>query len=211
MEHYPEVGRASALVIMIAGLLICFWGYRILKLSLAVIGFIAGAFGGWQLGLSLATGGSGTALVCALIGGVVGIVLCLWLYFVGIFLIGATAGMVVAAAFFSGIGHQIQPIVFLVFTVAFGVIAVLAQKFMIILSTAVSGAYLVTAGIWPFVLEDPNVSRVWLHPDHNGSTGTLGYGALLLWAFLALLGTGTQLRSGRKKADVEVVKTDSKQ
>src|SRR5579859_2591687 len=99
MNDYTEVGRLSALLIIAAGLLICFWGYRILKVSLAMIGFIVGAFGGWQLGLSLANSSMGIVLACALVGGVVGAVLCLWLYFVGVFLVGATAGTVVAAAF----------------------------------------------------------------------------------------------------------------
>ena len=108
MNDYTQVGRVSALLVIVAGLLTCFWGYRILKVSLAMIGFIAGAFGAWQLGLSLANSSTGIALGCALVGGVVGAVLCLWLYFVGIFLVGAAAGMVVAAAFSNGIAHKIQ-------------------------------------------------------------------------------------------------------
>jgi hypothetical protein len=127
-------------------------------------------------------------------------VLCLWLYFVGIFLVGATAGSVVAAAFFSGIGHQIQSIVFLVLPIAFGVIALLVQKFMIILSTAFSGAYLIVAGIWPFFVHNPNVSRIWLYPAQNTSPENLGYGALVLWGFLTLVGVGSQLRASRMKA-----------
>jgi hypothetical protein len=200
MNNYDEVGRVSALLVIVAGLLICFWGYRILKVSLATLGFIAGAFGGWELGVSLANSSTAIALGCALFGGVVGMVLCLWLYFVGIFLIGATAGAVVAAAFFSGIGRQIQPIVFGVLPIAFGVLAVLAQKFMIILSTAFSGAYLIVAGVWPFVANNPNVSRIWLYPSHNISTENLGYGALAFWGLLTLFGIGSQFRASRSKA-----------
>ena len=206
MNDYAEVGRLSALLVIVGGLLTCFWGYRILKVSLATIGFIAGAFGGWELGLALANSSTGLVLGCALVGGLIGMVLCLSAYFAGVFLLGATAGVVVAAAFFSGIGQQVQAIVFLVLPIAFGVIALLAQKFMIILSTAFSGSYLIVAGIWSFVVDHPDVSRIWLYPAHDGSSGTLGYGALVLWALLALLGVGSQLRAGRKKVEVEVQK-----
>jgi uncharacterized protein DUF4203 len=88
MNHYAEVGQLGALLVIVAGLLTCFWGYRILKVSLAIVGFIAGAFGGWELGLSLANSSTGVALGCALLGGMVGIVLCLWVYFLGIFFLG---------------------------------------------------------------------------------------------------------------------------
>src|ERR1043166_4055533 len=114
MNDYAEVGRLSALLVIVGGLLTCFWGYRILKVSLATIGFIAGAFGGWELGLALANSSTGLVLGCALVGGLIGMVLCLSAYFAGVFLLGATAGVVVAAAFFSGIGQQVQAIVFLV-------------------------------------------------------------------------------------------------
>lgn len=203
MNDYTEVGRLSALPVIIAGLLICFWGYRILKLSLMITGFIAGAFGGWQLALSLANHGAGIELVCALAGGVVGMVLCLWLYFLGIFLIGATAGAVVAAAISNGMGRQVPSLVLLILPIGFGILALVAQKLMIVLSTAFSGAYLIMAGIWPFVMNNPNASRIWLYPAHDRAAGTLGYGALLLWVLLALLGIGSQFRATRKKAKPE--------
>jgi hypothetical protein len=204
MSHYVEAGRLSALLVIIAGLLICFWGYRILKLSLAIIGFTAGAFGGWQLGLSLANSSTLVVLVCAFIGGALGMLVCLWLYFVGIFLVGATAGTVAAAAFSSGTGHRLQPIVLFALPLAFGVIALVAQKLMIIISTAVSGAYLIMAGIWPFVANNPNASGIWLFPGQNNTQGTLGYGALLFWALLALLGVASQRRTSLKTTKPEV-------
>jgi hypothetical protein len=196
----------SAMLVLVAGLLTCFWGYRLVKVSLGIIGFVTGAFGGWELGLALANNHMGIALGCALGGGLVGMALCVGVYFLGIFLLGAAAGAVVAAACFNGVGQQIQPVVFLVLPVAFGVIALLVQKFMIILSTAFSGAYLVIAGIWTFVADSGDPSRIWLYPRQNGSLGNLGLGALVLWVLLALLGIATQFRASRKKVDAEVQK-----
>jgi len=203
MNDYAQVGRVSALLVIVAGLLICFRGYRVLKVSLATVGFVVGAFGGWELGLSWANNATAIPLVCMLLGGVVGMILCLWLYFVGIFLIGATAGAVVAAACFSEVGHQTHPILFLVLPIVFGVIALVVQKFMVILSTAFSGAYLIVAGIWPFVLHNPDISQIWLYPAQKTSTENLGTGALVVWGLLTLIGIGSQLRAGHRKPQPE--------
>src|ERR1700674_5764005 len=102
MNNYAWAGQASALFAIVAGILTCFWGYRILKFSLAIIGFIVGAYGGWEIGLSFAHGSTGLVLLCAGIAGLIGAVLCLWVYFLGVFLLGATAEGVIAAALFSG-------------------------------------------------------------------------------------------------------------
>lgn len=202
MNDYAWAGQASALLVILAGILTCFWGYRILKLSLGVLGFFAGAYAGWELGLSLAHPSTGVALGFALIGGLIGAVLYVWLFFLGIFLLGATAGSIVAAAFFSGTGHQVQPIVFFVISIIFGVLALVAQKFMIIISTAFSGAYLITAGLWPFVSGSQNPSHIWLNPVHGGSPGTLGYVALVLWLVLGIAGVAFQFRNSPRNVEV---------
>src|SRR5262245_981457 len=101
----------TALLAMVAGILICFFGYRMLKLTLGIMGAIVGGSGGWALGLSFASGNTVIALVCAAAGAIVGAGLCIWLFFLGIFLLGATAGTAVAAALFHGVGQQPAPMV----------------------------------------------------------------------------------------------------
>lgn len=202
MNNYPWAGQVSALLVIVAGILTCFCGYRILKVTLGILGFIAGAYAGWELGLSLAHASIGIALACAIIGGLIGMALYVWLYFLGIFLLGATAGTVVAAAFFNGTGQQAQPILLLVVSVIFGVIALVAQKFMIILSTAFIGSYLITAGVWPLIVRSENSSRVWLDPAQSTSSGTLGYAALVLWILLGVAGASCQFRAGHGKVQV---------
>lgn len=202
MNDYPWAGQVSALLVVLGGFLTCFWGYRILRISLGLLGFIAGAYAGWEVGLSVFHGSAGIALGCALVGGVVGMALYLWLYFLGIFLLGATAGSIVAAAFFTGTGHEPQPVVFLVIAVVFGLIALIAQKFMIVVSTAFSGAYLVMAGVWPFIAGTHNISGIWLHPGHRTSSGTLDYVSLALWIVLGIAGVSVQFRTGPRKAEV---------
>lgn len=195
-----SVWQASALLTIVAGLLVCFWGYRLLKLSLAIIGFMAGAYGGWEIGMQVFHQGGGVLLLCALIGALLGMVLCIWLYFLGIFLIGATAGTVIAAAFVNGTGQQTHTLLFLALPIVFGVIALVAQKIMISVSTAFSGAYLVTAGLWQVIAESHNAPRVWLRwQEGSPPPGTLGYTALLFWIVLAVAGLIVQLRAPRRE------------
>ncbi len=203
MNDYAWAGEISAPLAVVAGILTCFFGYRILKLSLVIIGFSAGAYAGWELGLSMAHGNSAIPLVGAFVGGLIGAGLCLGLYFLGIFLAGATAGAVLAAALFNGTGHSIHPIFFLAFPLVLGLVALVAQKFMIIVSTAISGSYLIVAGFWPFVVGDKDPSHIWLHPVQSASSGMLGYGALAVWLVLALLGFSFQFRRNRKKIEVK--------
>ena len=135
--------KSSALLAIVAGILICFWGYRLLKASLAIIGFVAGAYAGWELGLMHFPAGSAILLVCALVGGLIGLVLCVWLYFLGVFLLGAMAGTVIAQAFIGVTGHEVQPLLYFGVPILCGLIALVLQKLMISASTAVSGSYLI--------------------------------------------------------------------
>jgi len=207
MNDYTWVSQVSALLVILAGVVLCFWGYRILKITLALIGFIAGAYGGWEFGISFIHSSTGIALLCALVAGLVGVGLCLWLYFVGIFLVGAAAGLIVAAACVSGSGQQIPSIVFVIVSVVFGAIALLAQKLMIIISTAFGGSYLILAGCWPFVAEHESASRIWLHPAQSSPPGAWEFAALVIWIVLAFMGAAFQFRAGRPKPEPAAQKT----
>jgi hypothetical protein len=138
------------------------------------------------------------ALVSAGIGGLIGAVLCIWLYFLGIFLLGASAGIVVAGAVFSGTGHEVQPLIFLASALVVGLLALLLQKFMIVVSTAFGGSYLVTAGIVRLIA-GPGVAPLWFDPSKTGSPGMLGYGVLACWFLLGLCGVSYQYRGVRRR------------
>jgi hypothetical protein len=192
----------SAPLAAVVGLLICFAGYRLVKLTLALIGFIAGAAAGWSVGLALAPNNPTIALVCALVAGVIMAILCVWLFFFGVFILGASAGAVVAAAVFRATGFPVQALLILVVGVVFGILALLLQKLMIILSTAFSGSYLVTAAVAHFVTGIQQVHPLWFKPIATTSSDKLGYVALALWLVLGLIGARFQyvIGSRREKA-----------
>jgi Domain of unknown function (DUF4203) len=191
---------ATVLVAIAAGILICFWGYRMLKLTLGIMGAIVGASGGWALGLSLAPGNTVIALVCAVLGALVGAGLCIWLFFVGIFLLGASAGTALATALFNGLGQQPQPLVVLILAVVFGVIAILVQKFMIVISTAFTGSYLLVAAV--LQLMTGGTVPLWVDPLQRPPTGVLGPGALVAWIVMGVIGAAVQFRDWRRREEV---------
>jgi hypothetical protein len=200
MNDYAWAGPVSALLVVVAGILACFWGYRILKVTLGLFGFIFGAYAAWELALSRFDANTAFALVCALVGGLIGMALYVWLYFLGIFLLGATAGAIVVAAVFNGSAHQPEPMVFLAASIIGGIVALIAQKLMIIVSTAFSGSYLIVAGLWPFVASHAP-ARIWLYPAPD-SSGPWRYAALAAWLILGLVGLRVQFRSSPRKAEV---------
>jgi hypothetical protein len=201
MHDYTWIGPLTAPIAIAVGILACFWGYRIVKLLLGIIGFVLGAAGGWELASSLVPGHELVALVCAGIGGIVGAVLCIWLFLLGIFLLGASAGTVVASAVFAGTGHQAQPLLFLAFAVVFGLLALLLQKFMIAVSTAFSGSYLVTAGILRLIAGQ-HTGPLWFDPSHTGAPDVLGYVVLAFWFVLGLVGVSFQFRGSRRREEI---------
>jgi hypothetical protein len=96
--------------------------------------------------------------------------------------------------------YQPHPLVLLAISVGFGLVALMAQKFMIAAATAFIGAYLIAAGIWPFIATQ-NPSRIWLDPAHVAPSGSLGYAALAIWVVLGVAGTSFQFRRGPRKVE----------
>ena len=196
------VGEIGAPLAVAAGLLVCFLGYRLLKLTLGIMGVIAGAGVGWTVAVSLEPGNSGIALACAVIGAAIGAVLYIWLFYLGIFLLGAGAGAVVAAAFFNAAGNQPQPVALLAVAIVFGIVALAARKFMMITSTAFSGSYLVIAGLVHLAAGLHVNSPLWFNHAPPVSTGHWGLAALVLWLILGLAGMSFQYRAHRPPAQL---------
>jgi Domain of unknown function (DUF4203) len=189
-------------VAIVAGILICFWGYRMLKVTLGIMGAVVGASCGWALGVSWAPQSPGIALACVVLGAVVGALLCIWLFFFGIFLLGASAGTAVATAVFNGLGRQPEPLIVLIVAVVFGVLAIILQKFMIVISTAFSGSYLLVAGILQLLTGTPNATPMWVNPLQPGPKGVLGMGAWILWVVVGLSAAAFQFRDSRRREEV---------
>ncbi|HVL66320.1 MAG TPA: DUF4203 domain-containing protein [Vicinamibacterales bacterium] len=133
----------AAVVLVLGGLLACFAGYRIFRVVLGIYGFI--------LGVLLASSVVGTEhtvwTVVASIGfGVIGALLLIAAYFVGVALIGAGLGAMVANVIWAGIGGEPHVLVVILLAIAGALAALALQRYVIIIATAFGGAQTVVVG-----------------------------------------------------------------
>ena len=189
----------AALVLLLAGALACFAGYRLFRTVLAIFGFILGA----MLTSSL-MGISNTAgmLIAAFLGGLAGAAILLFAYFVGIALVGAAAGALISHVGWAFIGPGDPPVLAVIGLAILGAIAAMfVQRHVIIVTTAFVGAWTLIVGILAAVsdrgaLASKSASNVWiLYP-----TTAPGHGWMLFaWVGLGLAGTAVQLSITGKK------------
>ncbi|MBN1674104.1 MAG: DUF4203 domain-containing protein [Kiritimatiellae bacterium] len=182
------------------GLVQCFCGYRIFKIVLGILGFFLFGFVAAFVGYAL-SGEPIVALVAFLLGGVIGAAFMVVLYFVGIFLLGAFMGMIMAGVLCGLFDASPHPALLLLLALIGGVVAVLFQKLMIILSTAFTGAWGVVTGVAYFVTDRVDPRRM---NDVLRTGGTWVYGMLLCWLVLALLGVVVQYRFAPKSPAKDV-------
>ena len=133
-----------AILIVLGGAVACVAGYRLFKTVLAIYGFIFGA----MLASSF-MGASNTAgmIAAALVGGIIGAFVLVLAYFVGIALVGAGIGALVAHFGWGYVGHGDPPAVALILLPVVGAVgAMFVQRYVIIATTAFGGAWTVVAG-----------------------------------------------------------------
>ena len=189
----------AALVLLLAGGLACFAGYRLFRTVLAIFGFLLGA----MLASSL-MGISNTAgmVIAALAGGLAGAAILLFAYFVGIALVGAAVGALIAHFGWAFVGPGDPPVLAVVGLAVLGAVgAMFVQRHVIIVTTAFVGAWTLIVGILAAVgdrgaLAAKSAGNVWiLYP-----TTAPGYGWMLYaWVALGLAGTAVQLAITGKK------------
>src|ERR1700730_4491614 len=134
----------AAVLLVLGGALSCFAGYRLFKIVLGIYGFILCALlAGSMMGVSNTT----VMLVAALVGGVCGAALLMFAYFIGIALVGAGLGALVAHVAWSGVRSGDPPaIAVIVLSIMGSVGAMFLQRYVIIVATAFGGAWTVIVG-----------------------------------------------------------------
>jgi hypothetical protein len=189
----------AALLLLLAGGVACFAGYRLFRIVLAIFGFMLGA----MLASSL-MGISNTAgmVIAALVGGMIGAAILLFAYFVGIALVGAAVGALISHFGWAFVGSGDPPVVAVIVLAILGAIgAMFVQRHVIIVTTAFVGAWTMIVGILAAVgdrgaLAAKSAGNVWiLYP-----TTAPGYGWMpVVWIALGLAGTAVQLGITGKK------------
>ncbi len=171
------------------GVIECFFGFRIFKVIMGITGFLVGAIAAGGISQIIAQDELIT-IVAGLVGGLLGAVAAVTLYFVGVFLIGATLGGILSLALSAGMGNSPEVPVIVALAILCGVLAVIFQKALIIIATSLSGAWAVVTGAAYFATGtvDPASLEVF------SGAGPNSFVILLCWLALGVLGIFIQYR-----------------
>ncbi len=140
-----ESQRAFAIFSIIGGAIICFWGYRLFKVVLGIAGFIAGAALFYHFGAQY-TAKMIVLVILAIFGGLIGASLSMAFYYVGLFLLGALAGWQLGFLIATAVNIEFVIIIPIIAAVIVGILACFFQKPIIIVATALIGAWSVVTG-----------------------------------------------------------------
>ena len=183
----------AAIVLLIGGIVACFFGYRLFRIVLAFSGFVVGA-----LLASSVFGVSDTwaMLIAALVGGLIGAGVMLAAYFVGVALTGAALGAVAANLFFAATGQDPHYLVLILMTLLGAAAAMYLQRYFIIVGTSFGGAWTLIVGTMallgnPTAMSAAAAGNVWVAYPLDPAPGQRW--VPLAWIVLGLIGTTVQL------------------
>ncbi len=195
--------QPAAILLLLGGVLACFAGHRLFRLVLGIYGFIIGAMVASSIvGVTSNTG----MLVAAAIGGLLGSVVMVFAWFVGVSLVGAGLGVLVAHLVWPRIASGDPPAMAVIAVAVAGAVgAMFVQKYVIVGGTAFAGAWTMLLSAPSLMAKaEPGVTRgasdagVWIfYPTTAPGPRWMP----IAWIGLGLLGTAVQLSmtSGRKK------------
>jgi hypothetical protein len=183
----------AAAILLGGGIISCFFGYRLFRTVLAIFGFILGALAASSL---FGVSDTGLMLIAAVVGGLVGAFVLIAAYFVGVALVGAGLGAVIANLVFSAGDRDPSVFVVILFSVAGAVGATYLQRYFIIVGTAFGGAWTMIVGAMALVgdraaLRAATSNDVWVAYPLNPAPGQRW--VVAVWIVLSLIGAGVQL------------------
>jgi hypothetical protein len=199
---------AAAAVLAVGGLLACFAGYRLFRLVLGIYGFIIGA----SITSSIVGASSMWMLVLSgVVGGLLGAVLMMAAYFIGVGLVGAGLAALVLSLLWrviEGPGAQ-PPTLLLVVVAVVGALGALSiVRYVVVFGTALAGAWTLIVGVLallgsPGAMRASSTGDIWVLYPLDPSPGRWWYVAL--WFGLSLGGAVVQLVTTKKTAKKKAV------
>jgi Domain of unknown function (DUF4203) len=196
----PSYQLPAAALLVVGGVVSCFAGYRLFKVVLGIYGFILGAMmASSMMGVTNTTG----MVVAALVGGIAGSLILVFAYYVGIALIGAGLGALVAHVGWGWIRPGDPPAVGLIVLAVLGaILAMILQRYVIIVSTAFGGAWTLILGVAAIAGDRASRaitgSAAWILYPLSPAPGQRWVTAA--WLLLGVLGAAAQVGvTGKKK------------
>jgi hypothetical protein len=184
----------AAALLLLGGIISCFFGYRLFRTVLAIFGFIVG---GMLASSAFGVGNTTMMLLAWIVGGAIGAFILIFAYFLGVALAGASIGAAVANLLFS-IGNRDPRVLVVVLCSVTGAIAAMyLQRYFIIVFTAFGGAWTMLVGAMALVgdraaLRAAASGDVWVAYPLNPAPGRQQW-VVVAWLLLSLIGAGVQL------------------
>ena len=183
----------AAIVLLVGGVISCFFGYRLFRIVLAIAGFIIGAFAASSIwGPSDTT----SMVVSALVGGIAGAAVMFLAYFLGVALVGAGLGATVANLAFAAGDRAPSVWVVILLSVVGAACAMYLQRYFIIVGTAFGGAWTLLVGAMALIgdataMKAAASGDVWVAYPLNPAPDQQWIP--IAWIVLSLAGVGVQL------------------
>jgi hypothetical protein len=195
----PSYQLPAAALLVVGGAVSCFAGYRLFKVVLGIYGFILGAMmASSMMGVTNTTG----MVAAALVGGIAGSLVLVFAYYIGIALIGAGLGALVAHVGWGWIRPGDPPAVGLIALAVIGaIVAMILQRYVIIVSTAFGGAWTLILGV--VAIAGDRASRAatgsaaWILYPMSPAPGQRW--VTVAWLLLGVLGASAQVAFTGKK------------
>ena len=133
----------AAIILVLGGIVSCFFGYRLFRIVLAIFGFILGALAASSV---FGVSDTGPMIVAALVGGLIGAAILFAAYFVGVALIGAGFGAAAANLIWAWLGSEPHLAIVVGLSILGAIVALWLQRYVIIVATAFGGAWTAIVG-----------------------------------------------------------------
>jgi hypothetical protein len=183
----------AAIVLLIGGIVACFFGYRLFRIVLAFAGFMLGGFAASSIfGMSDTV----SMVLAFVVGGLIGAGILIAAYFVGVALIGAGLGAAAANMFFATSDRDPHFLAIVFLSIAGATAAMYLQRYFIIVGTGFGGAWTMIVGAMAALgnraaLDAAASGNVWVAYPMNPAPGQRW--VPIAWLALGAIGTGVQL------------------
>ena len=182
-----------AIILVLGGLLSCFAGYRVFRVVLGFFGFVLGAL---LTSSIMGTDQTVWMIVAAVVGGIVGALILVAAYFVGVALIGAGVGALLVNLIWASLGREPHIVIVILFAIAGALAALALQRYVIIVATGFGGAWTTIVGALALMgdklaVEAAARNNVWLAYPMNPAPGQRW--VIVAWLVLGLVGVIVQL------------------
>jgi len=189
----------AAILFLVGGAMACFAGYRLFRWVLGINGFILGALVATS---AMSASNTWTLAVSAIVGGLVGAILMIAAYFVGVAIVGAGVGAALVHFGWS-MAHSEPPFWAVMVAAILGALGALAiTRYMIIVGTAFGGAWMLILGAMALTgdraaAKAASAGNAWIVYPLNPAPGV--WWMWMAWFALGVVGALVQVFTKGKK------------